>query len=168
MHGLILVTTLALLAALAAALTFAARTADMPPPPGPIHRRTHLVLGLTMIGILMALATLRDGPLSDPHDRAFTIQLSSPQPGPPPQIPEIPVGQTVNFHAPATDAPQGLAIYDADMLLLAHAKGAPGRSTKLSHTFQAPGRYHLHCIQRCGTAEYDILNEFKVIQVSAE
>ena len=76
---------------------------------------------------------------------------------------EIPLGKPVNFHVTTEDVTHGMGIYDSKLTLLTQVQAIPGYTTKLSYTFTKPGSYQLLCMEFCGVAHHDMVNEFEVV-----
>jgi cytochrome c oxidase subunit II len=165
MQTTVLVITIALMAVLAAVFIIAARSARGPAPSPDANRlRSGLIWAMTIAGVMISAVSLREWPhaLADSGD-AFVVNVSGGQWWWDVDMTEIPQDQPVNFHVTTEDVTHGMGIYDQKMQLLAQVQAIPGYTTKITHTFTEPGTYQILCMEFCGVAHHDMVNEFEVI-----
>jgi cytochrome c oxidase subunit 2 len=74
----------------------------------------------------------------------------------------LPVGKLVEFDVSATDVNHNFAIYDSTGGLIAQVQAMPGYTNRLFHTFDAPGRYYVLCLEYCGIAHHAMNTDFEV------
>ena len=74
----------------------------------------------------------------------------------------LPAGKLVEFDVSATDANHNFAIYDSTGALIAQVQAMPGYTNRLFHTFEAPGRYYVLCLEYCGIAHHAMNTDFEV------
>ena len=79
---------------------------------------------------------------------------------------EIAMGQEVESCVKTEDVTHGMDIYAPAMTLVAQAQAMPGYTSKLAHTSDKPGSYPLLCLEFCGIAHHDMVNEFDVLEAS--
>jgi len=60
----------------------------------------------------------------------------------------IPAGSTVTFYVTTKDVQHGFKIQDTNI----NMQIVPGQVSKLTHTFEEPGRYNYICTEYCGAA----------------
>jgi cytochrome c oxidase subunit 2 len=74
----------------------------------------------------------------------------------------LPVGKLVEFEVSAIDVNHNFAIYDSTGALVAQVQAMPGYTNRLFHTFKAPGRYYVLCLEYCGIAHHAMNTDFEV------
>jgi len=74
----------------------------------------------------------------------------------------LPAGKLVEFDVSATDVNHNFAIYDSTGALIAQVQAMPGYNNHLFHTFDAPGRYYVLCLEYCGIAHHAMNTDFEV------
>jgi cytochrome c oxidase subunit 2 len=74
----------------------------------------------------------------------------------------LPAGKTVEFAVSSADVTHGFGLYDDSGRLLAQTQAMPGYVNHLRYVFEAPGRYHVLCIEYCGLAHHTMLAELTV------
>ena len=79
---------------------------------------------------------------------------------------EIAMGQEVESCVKTEDVTHGMDIYAPDMTLVAQVQAMPGYTSKLAHTSDKPGSYQFLCMEFCGIAHHDMVNEFDVLEAS--
>ena len=62
----------------------------------------------------------------------------------------VPANRRIEFRLRSQDVNHGFGIYDARNNFIAQAQVVPGRTQKLVHTFDKPGRYKILCLEFCG------------------
>jgi len=76
---------------------------------------------------------------------------------------EFVVGSPVRFSAKSADTQHGFAVYHPNGNILFTMMLIPGMSeSSLIYTFQDPGTYKVRCLEYCGLAHHDMLDELVV------
>ena len=165
MQPVVLLISLILMAALTAAFWLAAR-ASRGEAPGPKAngKRTGLIWAMTIAGVIISVGSLRQWPhaLASTGD-ALEVHVSGGQWWWDIDTTEIPAGTPVNFNVTTEDVTHGMGIYDSGLTLLTQVQAIPGYTTKLTYTFTEPGTYQVLCMEFCGVAHHDMVNEFEVV-----
>ncbi|WP_264212325.1 cytochrome C oxidase subunit I [Leisingera thetidis] len=165
MQPVVLLISLVLMAALSAAFWLAARAAHGPAPgPGANGKRTGLIWAMTILGVLVSAGSLRQWPhaLAAPGD-ALEVNVSGGQWWWDIDTTEIPAGTPVLFNVTTEDVTHGMGIYDSNLTLLTQVQAIPGYTTRITYTFEEPGSYRILCMEFCGVAHHDMVNEFEVV-----
>ncbi len=76
---------------------------------------------------------------------------------------QVPVGRPIVFAVTSTDVNHGVGIYDDTGRLLTQTQGMPGYINRVKYTFTKPGTYRLLCLEYCGLAHHDMIDELKVV-----
>lgn len=132
--------------------------------PGVERGRNLLLAGLTVLGLAVAVVTLRPWP----HDAAAA---------PGTQIvkavgyqwyweldkDEVAAGTPVVFEVASADVNHGFGVYDEDGNILFQTQAMPGYVNKVKHVFDRPGTYRVLCMEYCGAAHHDMPAEFRVV-----
>ena len=79
----------------------------------------------------------------------------------------IRVGERVEFQVTSADVNHGFGIYDPGGRLLAQTQAMPGYSNRLVHTFTAPGKHRILCLEYCGLVHHGMMLEFYVTDSTA-
>lgn len=79
---------------------------------------------------------------------------------------EIAMGQEVESCVKTEDVTHGMDIYAPDMTLVAQVQAMHGYTSKLAHTSDKPCSYQFLCMEFCGIAHHDMVNEFDVLEAS--
>lgn len=74
----------------------------------------------------------------------------------------LPTGKIVEFAVSSADVTHGFGLYDDSGKLLAQTQSMPGYVNHLRYVFEAPGRYHVLCLEYCGLAHHAMLAELTV------
>lgn len=165
MQPVVLLISLILMAALTAAFWRAARAAQgKAPGPKANSKRTGLIWAMTIAGVLVSVGSLRQWPhaLASTGD-ALEVNVSGGQWWWDIDTTEIPAGTPVNFNVTTEDVTHGMGIYDSGLTLLTQVQAIPGYTTKVTYTFTEPGTYQVLCMEFCGVAHHDMVNEFEVV-----
>lgn len=165
MQPIVLGISLALMAAAGLVFWRAVRAVDGPPADdGANRRRTQLIWTMTLIGILVSVASLREWPhaIASEGD-GVVVNVSGGQWYWDIDVEEVPLGVPVIFHVTSEDVNHGMGIYDRDMRLLFQTQGMPGYVNKVSFTFEQTGIYQVLCMEFCGVAHHDMISEFEVV-----
>ena len=76
------------------------------------------------------------------------------------------MGQEVESCVKTEDVTNGMDIYAPDMTLVAQVQAMLGYTSKLAHTSDKPCSYQFLCMEFCGIAHHDIVNEFDLLEAS--
>jgi cytochrome c oxidase subunit 2 len=74
----------------------------------------------------------------------------------------LPVGKRVEFRVSAKDVNHGFGVYDEAGRLLVQTQAMPGYTNRVFHTFAAPGRYHVACMEFCGMMHHAMVHTLEV------
>lgn len=165
MQPVVLLISLILMAALSAVFVLAVRAARGPAPgPGANAKRTGLIWAMTIAGVIVSVASLREWPhaLASTGD-ALEVNVSGGQWWWDIDTTEVPAGKPVNFNVTTEDVTHGMGIYDSSLTLLTQVQAIPGYTTQITYTFEEPGSYQVLCMEFCGVAHHDMVNEFEVV-----
>jgi cytochrome c oxidase subunit 2 len=66
------------------------------------------------------------------------------------------------FRLTAPDVNHGFGVYDEDDVLIFQVQVMPGKTQKVVHTFDRPGRYHVLCLEFCGVGHHAMTGSFDV------
>lgn len=124
--------------------------------------RTPLIWGLAIIGVFVALGTLREWPHAVASE-GLVVKVTGGQWYWEIDTQELPLGQPVTFHVTSQDVNHGMGVYNADKRLIFQAQGMPGYVNKISYTFDEPGTYQVLCMEFCGLAHHNMMHEFTVV-----
>lgn len=169
MHQTTLIVTLALLLALAAAFIIAIRGSFARQPAGDAAAatariRSPLLWGLLAFGVFVTAATLRPWPHAVASvDKPIIVSLTGSQWSWDFKPKQVPVGKPIVFAVTSTDVNHGVGIYDPDGRLLTQTQGMPGYINRVQFTFTKPGTYRLLCLEYCGLAHHDMIDQLKVV-----
>ncbi|WP_170578249.1 cytochrome C oxidase subunit I [Ruegeria arenilitoris] len=167
MQPVVLLISLILMAVLSLVFWKAARASNgAEAGPNANSKRAGLIWAMTIVGVIVAVSSLRPWPhaLASTED-AITVSITSGQWWWDIDTVEIPVGTPINFSATTEDVTHGLGIYTSDLRLLTQVQVIPGYTTEVSYTFDEPGTYQVLCMEFCGVAHQDMVNEFEVVAV---
>ena len=170
MQPLILVIALTLMAALSVVFWRAARAAQGGEPgPNVNAKRKGLIWALTLFGVLISAGSLREWPHAvASEDDALAVHISGGQWWWEIDTVEIPINTPVNFTVTTEDVTHGMGIYNSDMRLLIQAQAIPGYDSVITYAFETPGTYQVLCMEYCGVAHHDMINEFEVVAEASQ
>jgi cytochrome c oxidase subunit 2 len=165
MQGTILLVSLLLMAAVGIVFTRTVMaTGAAPAGAGAAKARTALLWAMIIFGVLVSLASLREWPHPEAGADPLVVNVSGGQWWWEIDTQEIPLGREVEFRITTVDVNHSMGIYSQDMTLLAQVQTMPGYNNKLVHTFDVPGIYRVLCMEFCGIAHHDMVNEFTVLE----
>lgn len=165
MQSNVLLISLVLMLVMAVVFYVAARASQGPEPgPGANGKRIGLIWAMIILGVLVSVASLRPWPhaLASTND-VVDVEITSGQWWWEIDTVEIPAGKPIKFSVTTEDVTHGLGIYNPEMQLLTQVQAIPGYTTQITHTFDEPGLYQILCMEFCGVAHHDMINEFEVI-----
>lgn len=169
MQMIVLYLSLVLMALIVIAFLRAARAASASAVPAPAadyaaverHRR-NLILGLLVLGIVVSLASLWRWPYAV-NPASAAVNISGGQWYWEIDRTEVPLGQPIAFNIHTTDVNHGAGIMDSSGRILGQAQAMPGYVNRFELTFDTPGTYSVVCLEYCGVAHHDMINEFTVV-----
>lgn len=167
MQTTILIVSLVLMAVVGVSFARAVYATDGPPPgQGANKARGVLLWGMIVFGIVLSVGTLREGTHTVAGPDAMVVNVSGGQWWWETDTYEIPLGQEIEFRVTTEDVTHGMGIYTPDMRLIAQVQAMPGYTNKLVHTFDEAGTYQILCMEFCGIAHHDMINEFDVLEAA--
>ncbi len=165
MQTLILIISLVLMAVVALFYSRAVFATSGPPAGENVNKkRSMLIWAMIIIGVVVSVGSLREWPHRSAGADAMVVNVSGGQWWWDTDTVEIPLGQQVEFNVTTEDVTHGMGIYSPDMRLVAQVQAMPGYTNKLVHTFDQPGTYEILCMEYCGLAHHDMVNEFEVVE----
>ncbi|WP_350333662.1 hypothetical protein [Coralliovum pocilloporae] len=169
MQPTVLAVALVLMAALALIFWRAVRAANGSPPDiNPDRLRTRLIWALTIAGVIISVASLREWPHATASEsEAFTVSVTGGQWWWEIDQEQVPLGQPINFDVTTEDVTHGMGIYNSDMRLLVQTQAIPGYTSTITYTFTEPGTYQILCLEYCGVAHHDMINSFTVSETTS-
>lgn len=141
-----------------------ASTAQAQPHSNNEGRRSVLIWGLLVSGIVIVTATLWQWP----HDvsageGSVTVNVTGAQWSWEIDKETVPAGKTVVFNVHTKDVNHGMGVVDESGRLLFQAQAMPGYVNRVKYVFDKPGTYRIICLEFCGIGHADMVNEFKVV-----
>jgi len=124
-------------------------------------RRTQLIIGLVVVGVLVTVASLRPWPLAVAGEAAV-VNVSGGQWYWEIDTEALPLGQPVAFNVHTVDVTHGFGVMDGSGRMLFQTQAMPGYVNQVEYTFDAPGAYQVVCLEYCGIAHTDMITEFTV------
>ena len=167
MQTIILLVTLLLMAAVLILVLRAILATEGPEPAPSVNKtRTRLIWAMVVAGVVISVVSLRPWPHQGAGTDAMVVNITSGQWWWKTDVTEIPLGQQIEFRVTSEDVNHGLGIYDPDMRLVAQVQAMPTYTNSLFHRFETPGTYRILCMEFCGIAHQDMVNEFEVLEES--
>ena len=127
---------------------------------------TALVRGIIAFGVFISVAKLRENPHVSAGRAPLVVNVSGGQWWWEIDTYEIAMGQEAESCVKTEDVTHGMDIYAPAMTLVAQAQAMPGYTSKLAHTSDKPGTYQFLCMEFCGIAHHDMVNEFDLLEAS--
>lgn len=124
-------------------------------------RRTQLIIGLSIIGVLVTAGSLRPWPHAVAAEAAV-VNVSGGQWYWEIDTDAVPLGVPVAFNAHTTDVTHGFGVMNASGRILLQVQAMPGYVNQVEYTFDTPGSYRVVCLEYCGVGHHDMLTEFTV------
>lgn len=166
MQIIVLSISLVLMAFIAAQFLAAARSAPGSAPPGAEGKRTMLIMGLVVLGVIVSVASLARWPHAVDARPASMVNVSGGQWYWEIDTEAVPRGVPVVFNAHTTDVTHGFGVTDDAGTILFQTQAMPGYVNQVQYTFQKPGTYHVICLEFCGLGHHDMITEFTVADAS--
>lgn len=165
MQSAVLFVTLILMIAVALPFVKAVRSTGADGVPDKVEpRRNRLIWALVLAGIVITVASLREWPHAiAAGDDVVQVNATGGQWYWEIDTQEIPVGKTVVFNLHTKDVNHGFGVVGPSGHLLFQTQAMPGYVNKVQYTFDEPGDYRVLCMEFCGVAHHDMIDEFKVV-----
>jgi len=74
----------------------------------------------------------------------------------------FPAHRKIEFQLTSTDVNHGFGVYDPRGHFVVQVQVVPGKTQKLVHTFDRPGRYEILCLEFCGFGHHGMIGTFEV------
>ena len=74
----------------------------------------------------------------------------------------VTAGQRVEIRVTGADVNHGFGVYDTNDRLITQTQAMPGYTNVIRHTFTAPGRYRILCLEYCGLGHHTMFAELDV------
>jgi len=165
MQMLILLISLALMAVIAWFFISAVRqSAETASDSDLANRRTPLIWGLTVLGVVVTVASLWSWPHAvSASDDVVTVNATGGQWYWDIDVEEVPMNRIVVFNAHTEDVNHGLGVYGPNGRLHVQVQAMPGYVNQIEYVFEEPGLYQVLCMEFCGIAHHDMVAEFTVV-----
>ena len=164
MQFTVLAITLVLMIAVAIPFVRAVQATNADDIPDKIEpRRNKLIWALLAAGAVITVASLREWPHAIAGgDDAVQVNATGGQWYWDIDTQEIPIGKTVVFNLHTEDVNHGFGVVDPSGDLLFQTQAMPGYVNKVQYVFDEPGDYRVLCMEFCGVAHHDMIDEFTV------
>ena len=125
--------------------------------------RSGLFWGLVVLGIVVAVATLRPWPYDvSSADDSVTVTATGSQWSWEIAPHELPAGRPIVFKVTSSDVNHGFGVYDPDGTMMFQTQAMPGYVNQVRYTFTKPGRYQILCMEYCGLVHHDMIEKIDV------
>ncbi len=170
MHMNVLIISLILMALIAIffiAAVRASKTETAPANPG--ANRMSFIVSLILAGIVITYASLRTWPHTVlANANTITVNAVGEQWSWDIDKTEVPVGSNVIFNVTTKDVNHGFGLVDPTGKLVVQTQAMPGYINRFQHTFPKAGIYKIICMEFCGIAHHDMIEDFVVIEKQGE
>jgi cytochrome c oxidase subunit 2 len=164
MQMTVLSISLLLMGLISVVFILAIRSGGRRPAPDTVERRrSFLIAGMVIFGIVVTFASLRPWPhaIAKTADSA-TVNVTGGQWFWDIDKTELPLGVPVIFNSHTEDVTHGFGVMNADGRLLFQVQVMPGYVNQVEYTFTEPGDYRVVCLEYCGVAHHDMITDFTV------
>jgi len=164
MQSIVLSITLILMAVMALVFLRAVRAVNADAPPENVdRRRSYMIWSLLIFGVIVTVGSLREWP----HDvmaagDAVVVEATGGQWFWELDADEVPLGKTIVFRLQTEDVNHGFGVFNEAGELLFQTQVMPGYTNQVEYTFTEPGVYRVLCMEFCGVAHHDMIDEFTV------
>ena len=125
--------------------------------------RSGLFWGLVVLGVVVAVGTLRPWPYGvSAADDAVIVTAAGSQWSWEIAPQEVPAGRPIVFKVTSSDVNHGFGIYDSDGTMLFQTQAMPGYVNQVQYTFTKPGQYRILCMEYCGLVHHDMIDKIEV------
>lgn len=163
MQMTVLAISLVVMAAIAGAFIAAVRAAGSGEVTAGVEsRRSTLIAVLTVIGVIVSVASLRPWPHAVAAAPAAVVNVSGGQWYWEIDTDSVPLGEPVAFNVHTRDVTHGFGVMNEAGQILFQAQAIPGYASRVDYTFDTPGTYRVVCLEYCGVGHTDMLDEFTV------
>ncbi|MEO9970171.1 MAG: cytochrome C oxidase subunit I [Hyphomonadaceae bacterium] len=165
MQNVTLIISLVLMLAVGLVFFRAVRAVDSDTPLTDVEtKRSRLIWGMMIVGVIVTLGSLRDWPHAIPTSGDI-VQVNATGGLWYWEIDttEVPLGKTVVFNLTTTDVNHGFGVVDEEGTLLLQTQAMPGYTNKVKYVFDKPGEYRVICMEFCGIGHHAMVNEFEVL-----
>ncbi|WP_026381865.1 cupredoxin domain-containing protein [Afifella pfennigii] len=163
MHMMVLGVSLAFMALIAVTFILVARAR---PPRSDANRsearRRQLIWAMVIFGVVVSVASLARWPHAVSAAPTEVVNVTGTQWYWEIDRTEVPQGVPVLFSAKTTDVTHGFGVVDEKGRILFQAQVIPGYENKVEYNFDEPGIYKVICLEFCGVAHHEMVNEFIV------
>lgn len=118
---------------------------------------------MIVFGSLLTLVSLRPWPSLRPTAAAQVVNITGGQWWWETDTPTIEAGKEIEFRVQTEDVTHGMGVYDPQMRLLFQVQVMPGYTNSVVHRFDQLGTYKILCMEYCGVAHHEMINEFSVV-----
>ena len=125
-------------------------------------QRNRLIALLTVVGVIVSVASLRPWPHAVSAAPAAVVNVSGGQWYWEIDAQAVPLNQPVAFNVHTVDVTHGFGVVNEAGRMLFQTQAIPGYATRVDYTFDAPGTYRVVCLEYCGVAHHDMITEFTV------
>jgi cytochrome c oxidase subunit 2 len=125
--------------------------------------RSGLFWGLVVLGIVVAVATLRPWPYDvSAADDVVTVTATGSQWSWEIVPREVPVGRPIIFKITSNDVNHGFGVYDPEGTMVFQTQAMPGYVNQVRYTFTKAGQYRVLCMEYCGLVHHNMIDEIEV------
>jgi cytochrome c oxidase subunit II len=125
--------------------------------------RSGLFWGLVVLGVVVAVATLRPWPYDvSAADDAVTVMATGSQWSWEIAPQEVPVGRPIIFKVTSNDVNHGFGVYDPEGTMVFQTQAMPGYVNQVRYTFTHAGKYRVLCMEYCGLVHHNMIDEIEV------
>lgn len=174
MQSTVLIVTLAGMTSIAAVfwwvLAQASKSGDYPAVATQDQYRARLLIGLAAAGFVITALSLRQWPhaIAAGSANPVRVQATGSQWSWEVAPKVLPVGRPIVFSVSATDVTHGFGVYDSSGNMLFQTQAMPGYVNQIQYQFEKPGIYKVMCMEYCGLAHHDMMEELKVVSKAGE
>ena len=128
-------------------------------------RRRMLIWAMVVFGAIVTFASLREWPHAIASgENVVQINVTGGQWYWEIDTQEVPVGKKVVFNLHTEDVNHGFGVLGPEGDLLFQTQAMPGYVNQVQYIFDIPGTYRVLCMEFCGVAHHDMIDEFTVIR----
>jgi cytochrome c oxidase subunit II len=125
--------------------------------------RTGLFWALVVLGVVVAVATLRPWPYdASASEDAVVVTVMGGQWSWEIAPQQVPADRPIIFKVTSNDVNHGFGVYDPDGTMLFQTQAMPGYVNEVRYTFAKAGKYRVLCMEYCGLVHHDMIEEIEV------
>jgi cytochrome c oxidase subunit 2 len=125
------------------------------------REKTWLLVVVTVLATLL-FATIWFVPYGKSGNGAFVVDVTAQQFAWQLKPASVPAHRSIEFRLTSKDVNHGFGVYDDRGHFVAQVQVVPGKTQKLVHTFERPGRYQILCLEFCGFGHQVMQGSFEV------